>query len=88
MWLSFAFVMIAMAVSDFVWAQCIIATTNGLALRAALTSSSMILINSVVVLIYVNNHWTILAATAGSCVGTYFSVKRFSSKRKEDGRQA
>lgn len=81
-------VFVAMAVSDFIWAQCIIATTNELPIRAALTSASMILLNSAVVCIYVSNHWTILAATGGAFIGTYLSVKRFSIKRKEDGRQA
>lgn len=88
MLLSYLLVFVAMVVSDFIWAQCVIATTNELPMKAALTSFSMILINSAVVLIYVNNHWTILAAGAGGFVGTYMSVQRFSHKRKEDGRQA
>jgi len=86
MWLLCLIVFAAMSVSDFIWAQCIIAATNELPMKAGLTSASMVALNSAVVCIYINNHWTILAATCGGFVGTYASVKLFSLKRKEDGR--
>ena len=70
------FVFVAMTASDFLWTKYIIATTGGLPLKAAIWSSSIILINSIAVCVYVANHWTIVAAALGAFVGTFISVKR------------
>jgi hypothetical protein len=74
------FVFIAMAVTDVLWTQYIIATTKGLAFKAAIWSASIVLMSGAIVCVYVSNHWTILVAAAGAFVGAYLSVSRSKDK--------
>lgn len=74
------FVFVAMTASDFLWTKYILATTGGFPFKAAIWSSSIILVNSLAVIVYVTNHWTILAAALGAFVGTFVSVKLVKPK--------
>jgi hypothetical protein len=70
------FIFVAMAISDFLWAQYIIATTNQRSLKASIWSASIALVNGAVILTYVKSPWLILVAAAGAFVGTFLSIKR------------
>lgn len=70
----------AMVVVDFMWARYLITATAGKAMQSSLWAVGIILANSLVVIEYTTSHWMILAAAAGSFVGTYVSIKL---KKKE-----
>ena len=74
-------VFVAMIVVDFMWARYLVTATAGKAMQSALWSVGIILSNALVVIEYTASHWMILAAAAGSFVGTYVSVKY---KKKEE----
>jgi hypothetical protein len=70
------FVFLATGVADFLWVQYVASITQRSPMLAAVWSSSIILANAGVVLVYVKNPWTIGAACLGAFGGTYISVRR------------
>jgi hypothetical protein len=60
---------------DILWTLGIRRTSQGKALSSALLSSTLLVINGLVVLSYVNNAWYLLAGALGAFTGNYLTVK-------------
>jgi hypothetical protein len=82
MLLQCLFVFVATLALDFLWARYILAITKRAPVVAALWSAGIIAISSTTTIVYVSNHWTILAAIVGAFIGTYLSVRE--EAKKED----
>lgn len=73
--LVFALVFVASFIADFVWAAYIMATSEKKALKAALLSGIIVVMGIFVTLSWLEDKRTIVAATVGGILGTYFCVK-------------
>jgi hypothetical protein len=69
-------VFLATAVADYFWVQYMSSVSRRAPLLAAFWSSSIILVNAMAVIVYIDNHWAVLAAACGAFGGTYLSVRR------------
>lgn len=63
---------------DYVWARCIIALTQRRALVAGAYSALIYIFNGAAIVGFTYNHWLIIPATIGACVGTFIAVERHS----------
>ena len=73
-WIRGAVVLVAMAVSEFIWARYISNISDGNALIAASWGSVVIALGAFITLSYVDDKRMILPATIGAFLGTYFAV--------------
>lgn len=74
--LDYIIVFTAVAVLDFLWASYVVHTASKNAMKSALYAMFMYLLGPLVVLTYIENRWTLIAAALGAFVGTYYTVKR------------
>lgn len=73
--MSYLFAFVAMAFLDFIWAEYTKAVTAKRVWAAAGLGSVLFLMGGGVAISYVQNHWLLLPAAAGSFVGTVLSLK-------------
>lgn len=72
--MEFIFVVIAMAVTDVIWAQYIAKVGDNKALSAGIWSALIILVGGSVTFAYVHDRKLIFAAALGAFLGTFVSV--------------
>ena len=77
---KFLLVFIATGVGDMFWTFYIRRTSEGKALQASLFSAAIMIAGGIVIITYVENKWYLIPATLGAFVGTYFTVKKDSSR--------
>ena len=71
---------LAMLAVDYFFGKYTIATAERKPLSASNWGVGILLANSIVVMEYVHDHWLVLAAAAGSWLGTYLSVRKSDAK--------
>jgi hypothetical protein len=72
----------AMVAVDYFFGKYTIAAAAREPGRASFWAVGIIFANSIVVIEYVGNHWLILAAAAGSALGTYLSVRKTKNEQQ------
>jgi len=77
---KFLLVFIATGVGDMFWTFYIRRTGEGKALQASLFSAIIMITGGIVIITYVENKWYLVPAALGALAGTYFTVKRDSSR--------
>jgi uncharacterized membrane protein YeaQ/YmgE (transglycosylase-associated protein family) len=63
------------AVIDYVFVHWTLATVNDKWFTSGVTSAILVAVQGAVILLYVNNPWSIAAASAGAFAGTVIAMK-------------
>lgn len=79
--LTYVTAFVGMFLLDFVWVYYNKATVGNDIPVASLTAGMIFLLNSVVIIGYVDDRWAILPAAIGAVLGTMIAMK-FHSKKK------
>ena len=74
-WLKGLLVTLLMIVTDIIWAKYTIYVNKREPLTAAMLSTAIILIGSLTVIIYTQEHSMILFSAVGAFIGTFLAVR-------------